>query len=272
MTIKEFARLCGCNPQTLRYYDHVDLLKPAQVDPRSGYRFYEEEQALAFVTIKNLQRAGFTIEEIKGLLDREDPEIFDAFEAKIAEAERRLLEIRTIQKSYQTEMTEMQKKLVSMREMIRASMGAYDPTEEFGIDKAAYVKMIDSVNDFFEDMIGRKDDGDYGYSEYPDGDDSEEPDFLDFLNHPEYQVVYDKHGWRFVKDFFEEIPPLEEGREYALLFKLEQGKAVSAAFASTALGMLLRGYPRDPDNPRALGCNVSDSDDGQNHFWLLQRK
>ena len=28
MTIKEFSRLCGCNPQTLRYYDHVDLLKP----------------------------------------------------------------------------------------------------------------------------------------------------------------------------------------------------------------------------------------------------
>ena len=27
MTIKEFSRLCGCNPQTLRYYDHVDLLK-----------------------------------------------------------------------------------------------------------------------------------------------------------------------------------------------------------------------------------------------------
>lgn len=32
MTIKEFARLCGCNPQTLRYYDHVDLLKPVKVD------------------------------------------------------------------------------------------------------------------------------------------------------------------------------------------------------------------------------------------------
>ena len=31
MTIKEFARLCGCNPQTLRYYDHVNLLKPVKV-------------------------------------------------------------------------------------------------------------------------------------------------------------------------------------------------------------------------------------------------
>lgn len=44
MTIKEFACLCGCNPQTLRYYDHVNLLKPVKVDKWSGYRFYEEEQ------------------------------------------------------------------------------------------------------------------------------------------------------------------------------------------------------------------------------------
>ena len=69
MTIKQFARLCGCNPQTLRYYDHVQLLKPIRVDEWSGYRYYEEEQAMDFVKIRNLQKAGFSIEEIKGLLD-----------------------------------------------------------------------------------------------------------------------------------------------------------------------------------------------------------
>lgn len=44
MTIKEFARLCGCNPQTLRYYDHVNLLKPVKVDKWSGYRFYKDNK------------------------------------------------------------------------------------------------------------------------------------------------------------------------------------------------------------------------------------
>lgn len=109
MTIKEFARLCGCNPQTLRYYDHVNLLKPVKVDQWSGYRFYEEEQALAFVKIKNLQKAGFTIEEIKELLDKDNLVIYKAFDAKIAEEEKRLQEIKAIQKSYQTEMTDMKK-------------------------------------------------------------------------------------------------------------------------------------------------------------------
>lgn len=79
MTIKEFARLCGCNPQTLRYYDRVELLKPVKVDEWSGYRFYDEEQALTFIKIKNLQIAGFTIDEVKGLLDSDNDVIFEAF-------------------------------------------------------------------------------------------------------------------------------------------------------------------------------------------------
>lgn len=45
-----------------------------------------------------------------------------------------------------------------------------------------------------------------------------------------------------------------------------------AAFVNTALGMLLSCNPKDPDNKRSLSCNVSDSSDGQNHFWLLKRK
>lgn len=65
MTIKEFSKLCGCNPQTLRYYDRENLLKPVKVDEWSGYRFYEEEQAITFVKIKNLQKARFSIEEIR---------------------------------------------------------------------------------------------------------------------------------------------------------------------------------------------------------------
>ena len=52
MTIKEFAQLCKCSTQTLRYYDKVDLLKPSSVDKWSGYRYYEKSQAVNFVKIK----------------------------------------------------------------------------------------------------------------------------------------------------------------------------------------------------------------------------
>ena len=273
MTIKEFARLCGCNPQTLRYYDHVDLLKPVKVDQWSGYRYYDEEQALAFVKIKNLQKAGCTIDEIKELLDKDNHVIYKAFDAKIAEEEKRLQEIKAIQKSYQTEMTDMKKKLETIRDMVKESMEAYDPSEEFGIDRDTYSHMIESVNGFFESMISRNDDSDFEYSEYSDSDESvEEPEYVDLLNNPNYEIVYEKHGWDFVKDFFSEFSTLDEGRDYAMVFLLSQSKGNHNAFVNTALGMLLSCNPKDPDNKRSLSCNVSNSKDGQNHFWLLKHK
>ena len=253
MTIKEFARLCGCNPQSLRYYDHVNLLKPVKVDQWSGYRFYEEEQALAFVKIKNLQKAGFTIEEIKELLGKDNLVIYKAFDAKIAEEEKRLQEIKAIQKSYQTEMTDMKKKLETMRDM--------------------YSQMIESVNGFFESMISRSDDSDFEYSEYSESDESvEELEYVNMLNNPDYEIVYEKHGWSFVKEFFSEFSTLDEGQDYALEFHLCPSKRNHTAFANTVLGMLLNCNPDDLDNKRSLSCNTTDSKDGQNHFWMLKRK
>ena len=273
MTIKEFARLCGCNPQTLRYYDRVNLLKPVKVDQWSGYRYYEEEQALAYVKIKNLQKAGFTIEEIKELLDKDNHVICKAFDAKIAEEEKRLQEIKAIQKSYQAEMTDMKKKLKTIRDMVKESMEAYDPAEEFGIDRDAYSRVIENVNGFFESMILRSDDSDFAYSEYSEGEESgEEPEYVDLLNNPNYKIVYEKHGWIFVKDFFSELSALDEGQDYAMLFLLSPNKSNHNAFVNTALGMLLSCNPKAPNNKRSLSCNVADSKDGQNHFWLLKQK
>ncbi len=82
MTIKEFAKICGCNAQTLRYYDSQRLLKPKKVDHYSGYRYYDKEQALEYVKIKNLQEAGFSLEEIKTLLKQDDNSIFETFDEK----------------------------------------------------------------------------------------------------------------------------------------------------------------------------------------------
>jgi len=86
MTIKEFASLCSCNTQTLRYYDKIDLLKPVKVDRGSGYRYYTKSQAIDFVKIKNLQAADFTIDEIKVLLTMSDQQIYEAFDLKMIRA------------------------------------------------------------------------------------------------------------------------------------------------------------------------------------------
>ena len=38
MTIGDFARDAGLKPKALRLYDDLGLLRPAEVDPHSGYR------------------------------------------------------------------------------------------------------------------------------------------------------------------------------------------------------------------------------------------
>jgi DNA-binding transcriptional MerR regulator len=43
--IGEFARLAQVTVKTLRYYDEAGLLKPAHVDPDSGYRRYNVIQS-----------------------------------------------------------------------------------------------------------------------------------------------------------------------------------------------------------------------------------
>ena len=268
MTIRKFAQLCRCNPQTLRYYDNVNLLKPVKVDPYSGYRFYEEEQALDFVKIKNLQSAGFTIGEIKELLDQDNDAIYEAFNKKIEEQEERLQQIRRIQRSYQNEMNQMKQRIEGVREEVFRAMQAYDPEEEFGIDPAEYNSIVGNVSELFESILANSSRLEYAAEELEDS--GEKFDRAALLNDPAYEVVYEKHGWRHVKDFLEDWAELENGAEYALYFEAAGEKTDQhLAFANTILGVLLN---RNQGKKINLGCNVNTSPDGQNHFWLLKTK
>ena len=47
-SIGTFAKLINRNPQTLRNWDKTGKLKPDYVDKTTGYRYYTEEQLLAF--------------------------------------------------------------------------------------------------------------------------------------------------------------------------------------------------------------------------------
>lgn len=44
-SIGEFSQISGLSLKTLRFYDEKGLLKPAQVDPSTGYRFYDPAAA-----------------------------------------------------------------------------------------------------------------------------------------------------------------------------------------------------------------------------------
>ena len=134
ITIQGFAKLCGCNTQTLRYYDRIGLLAPAKVDEWTGYRYYEEEQALQFVKIKNLQQADFSIEEIKAVLPGDDDLLTAAFERKIREQQQKLERIREIQRSYLKETMDMQKLVNAIIGFVEGQLNNPALWEEFGVN------------------------------------------------------------------------------------------------------------------------------------------
>lgn len=68
--IGEFSKLTQVSIRMLRYYDQMGLLKPAQVDIESSYRLYSAKQIPALNRIIFLRDMGFTISEIKSVMQR----------------------------------------------------------------------------------------------------------------------------------------------------------------------------------------------------------
>ena len=75
MPIGRFARLTGLTVKALRHYDEVGLLRPAAVDPETGYRSYAPEQVRRAETIRKLRRLELPLDDVITLLETDDPEL-----------------------------------------------------------------------------------------------------------------------------------------------------------------------------------------------------
>jgi DNA-binding transcriptional MerR regulator len=71
--IGRFSRLTGLTVKALRHYDDLGLLKPAEVDPETGYRTYAPEQVERAETIRLLRQLEIPLEDIAKVLDDDDP-------------------------------------------------------------------------------------------------------------------------------------------------------------------------------------------------------
>lgn len=67
--IGEFARLTQVSAKALRLYDELGLLKPLRTDQFTDYRYYSADQLPRLHRIIVLKELGFTLEQIKPLLD-----------------------------------------------------------------------------------------------------------------------------------------------------------------------------------------------------------
>jgi DNA-binding transcriptional MerR regulator len=70
-SIGEFARHGRVSVRMLRHYDAIGLLRPASVDPASGYRFYQASQFAELNRIVALKDLGFTLQQVKAILEEQ---------------------------------------------------------------------------------------------------------------------------------------------------------------------------------------------------------
>ena len=91
LKIGEFSKMMQVTVKTLRHYEQRGLLLPDEVDKWTGYRYYSISQMQQLNTIRGLQRQGFTLEEIKELLEdgAQMPSI-EQLTQKIEDTERQL--------------------------------------------------------------------------------------------------------------------------------------------------------------------------------------
>lgn len=80
LKIGDFSKLSRVSIRMLRHYDDIGLLKPAQIDEFTGYRYYHEEQLFVIGRITALKDMGFALADIvKMLAVYDDKDKIDEF-------------------------------------------------------------------------------------------------------------------------------------------------------------------------------------------------
>lgn len=69
LKIGEFSKLSRISVRMLRRYDEIGLLRPAEIDRFTGYRYYSERQLRRAGQILSLRDMGFSLMAIREMLD-----------------------------------------------------------------------------------------------------------------------------------------------------------------------------------------------------------
>ena len=199
LTVGNFAILCACTPQTLRYYDRVNLLKPAKVDEWTGYRYYEESQLPVYARIRCLQEAGFTIGEIRSLLDAPAEDVREAAARKLAALETRLQRLRELQSGFPEEKT-MEVRIREAMEAIGDDLRKLGPEDlaEAGLGPEQLEKLRERLTAYWTEVF-------QGVG-YPVA--KEDETWTD--------TGWRASGWADAAEALATLPPLEDGGSYRL--------------------------------------------------------
>ena len=106
MQIGELTAKAGVNSETVRFYERKGLL-PRPLRQPSGYRLYDEETLKRLRFIKGAQVIGFTLREVRELMElrvgpgRTCSDVKDRVEERLQDVNAKLRHLRSMKKAMQ---------------------------------------------------------------------------------------------------------------------------------------------------------------------------
>ena len=137
-TILKLAHLAGISTRTLRYYDEIDLLKPARMSS-SGYRIYSQKEVDQLQQILFYKELGVGLDEIKQIINNpqfDDMQALQDHYQKLLEKRKQIdTMIETVQLTIQSrkgeiKMTDKQKFEGLKKQLIEEAMETNNPESE----------------------------------------------------------------------------------------------------------------------------------------------
>lgn len=104
LSISQFSKISHITTKALRYYDGIDLLKPAQVNQENGYRYYDIAQLRTVLFIQKLKEYECSLEEIKWALENQK-DLKPLIEKKKIEIEKKMMGYSLLQLMMETDLT-----------------------------------------------------------------------------------------------------------------------------------------------------------------------
>jgi DNA-binding transcriptional MerR regulator len=123
--VREFARLTKVTVRTLHYYDQIGLLEPSYERP-NGYRIYTDADLLKLQQIVTLKFMGFSLEEIRRLLESKGYEAVKSLKVQAAAVRDEIARLREASRAIGQVLTRLEtdgrihrQKLIKIMEVIQ---------------------------------------------------------------------------------------------------------------------------------------------------------
>jgi len=125
MNIGELARASGTKVETIRYYERIGLL-PAPPRTAGNYRDYSAAHASRLFFTRRARHLGFSIEQIRALLDLADQEhqpceAVDAIAREhLADVKRKIADLASLRRELESLIGQCQHNTIAERRIIEA--------------------------------------------------------------------------------------------------------------------------------------------------------